>query len=205
MLNTFHEADGSATDYLSSHRKHSPKGSRTGAVPLHPHTSDDSGNESSLHPPSHTKNNAHFVVVAIDFGTTYSGYAFAFTRDIDSILMMRKVDGNDPGSCAFIFLPTAGSVRSRCDQSKDAHHYSLHSESGISLVRILCTRLLSRSRSRRSEALALLREVQNASASHPSKLRSLCKARVTFLPSISSYIIHRQREKVIDDCLIELK
>jgi hypothetical protein len=36
-------------------------------------------------------------VVAIDFGTTFSGYAFAFTRDIDSILMMRKVDGNDPG------------------------------------------------------------------------------------------------------------
>ena len=41
------------------------------------------------------------MVVAIDFGTTYSGYAFAFTRDIDSILMMRKVDGNDPGWSLF--------------------------------------------------------------------------------------------------------
>ena len=43
------------------------------------------------------KTNPYFVVVAVDFGTTFSGYAFAFTRDADSILMMRKVDGNDPG------------------------------------------------------------------------------------------------------------
>lgn len=63
---------------------------------LNPITSDDSGNESSIH--YNKKSNSHFVVVAIDFGTTFSGYAFAFTRDIDSILMMRKVDGNDPGS-----------------------------------------------------------------------------------------------------------
>jgi len=65
-------------------------------------TSDDSGNESSVnyHQQQLTSTgnpNTHFVVVAIDFGTTFSGYAFAFTRDIDSILMMRKVDGNDPG------------------------------------------------------------------------------------------------------------
>ena len=66
-------------------------------------TSDDSGNESSLnyHQPNHS---SHFVVVAIDFGTTFSGYAFAFTRDIDSILMMRKVDGNDRGTFAFFFF-----------------------------------------------------------------------------------------------------
>ncbi len=62
---------------------------------LNPVPSDDSGNESSLN--YHQKIHSHFVVVAIDFGTTFSGYAFAFTRDIDSILMMRKVDGNDPG------------------------------------------------------------------------------------------------------------
>lgn len=60
-------------------------------------SSDDSGNESSIHYQAQSKGNTHFVVVAIDFGTTYSGYAFAFTRDADSILMMRKVDGNDPG------------------------------------------------------------------------------------------------------------
>jgi hypothetical protein len=36
----------------------------------------------------------HFVVVAIDIGTTYSGYAFCFTRDADSnIHMMRKWEG----------------------------------------------------------------------------------------------------------------
>ncbi|CAF0792093.1 unnamed protein product [Rotaria sp. Silwood1] len=64
---------------------------------LHPTTSDDSGNESSVNYQQQLANNTHFVVVAIDFGTTFSGYAFAFTRDIDSILMMRKVDGNDPG------------------------------------------------------------------------------------------------------------
>jgi hypothetical protein len=36
----------------------------------------------------------HFVVVAIDIGTTYSGYAFSFIRDPDSnIHMMRKWEG----------------------------------------------------------------------------------------------------------------
>ncbi|XP_050398831.1 mucin-2 isoform X3 [Patella vulgata] len=39
----------------------------------------------------------HFVVVAIDFGTTFSGYAFSFVRDPDNILMMRKWEGGDPG------------------------------------------------------------------------------------------------------------
>ena len=36
---------------------------------------------------------SHFVVVAIDFGTTYSGYAFSFTRDPDSVHMMKKWEG----------------------------------------------------------------------------------------------------------------
>ncbi|XP_064465912.1 heat shock 70 kDa protein 12A-like isoform X2 [Ornithodoros turicata] len=40
---------------------------------------------------------SHFIVVAIDFGTTYSGYAFSFTRDPDNIHMMRKWEGGDPG------------------------------------------------------------------------------------------------------------
>lgn len=43
------------------------------------------------------KHQGHFVVVAIDFGTTYSGYAFSFTRDPNSIHMMRKWEGGDPG------------------------------------------------------------------------------------------------------------
>lgn len=33
------------------------------------------------------------VVVAIDFGTTYSGYAFSFLQDPDDIHMMRKWEG----------------------------------------------------------------------------------------------------------------
>ena len=69
-----------------------------------PTTSDDSGNESSINYQQNATNNTHFVVVAIDFGTTFSGYAFAFTRDIDSILMMRKVDGNDPGKFIIFHL-----------------------------------------------------------------------------------------------------
>ena len=36
---------------------------------------------------------SHFVVVAIDFGTTYSGYAFSFTSDPGSIHMMKKWEG----------------------------------------------------------------------------------------------------------------
>jgi len=48
-------------------------------------------NSSSIPPPP------HFVVIAIDFGTTFSGYAFSFARDTDSIHMMRKWEGGDPG------------------------------------------------------------------------------------------------------------
>ncbi|KPP57360.1 hypothetical protein Z043_124929, partial [Scleropages formosus] len=37
------------------------------------------------------------VVVAIDFGTTSSGYAFSFTQDPETIHMMRRWEGGDPG------------------------------------------------------------------------------------------------------------
>ncbi|TRY76832.1 hypothetical protein TCAL_12998 [Tigriopus californicus] len=40
---------------------------------------------------------SHYVVVAIDFGTTYSGYAFSFTHDTDTVHIMRKWEGDDPG------------------------------------------------------------------------------------------------------------
>ncbi|KAK3094819.1 hypothetical protein FSP39_006636 [Pinctada imbricata] len=46
---------------------------------------------------SQPRHRGHFVVVAIDFGTTYSGYAFSFTSDPDGIHMMRKWEGGDPG------------------------------------------------------------------------------------------------------------
>lgn len=51
-------------------------------------------------PPSGSQGDIHFVVAAIDFGTTYSGYAFSFKhrdQDVDSIHMMRKWEGGDPG------------------------------------------------------------------------------------------------------------
>ena len=138
---------------------------------LLPTTSDDSGNESSLqYQQQLTNNHTHFVVVAIDFGTTFSGYAFAFTRDIDSILMMRKVDGNDPGSFVRVRVDDLTLLPlTRCNQSKNADDDTSHPELRIPFVRLLRSRFLPRSRSRRSEALALLREVQDASALHPSE------------------------------------
>jgi hypothetical protein len=87
-----HELSHSSYEHLPSSHRYSQSINRRS---LNPVPSDDSGNESSVNYQS--KISSHFVVVAIDFGTTFSGYAFAFTRDIDSILMMRKVDGNDPG------------------------------------------------------------------------------------------------------------
>jgi len=53
--------------------------------------------EGTAFPPDFKSKSEHFVVVAIDFGTTFSGYAFSFTRDPDSIHMMRKWEGGDPG------------------------------------------------------------------------------------------------------------
>lgn len=117
-INTSHERNVpenypySSYEHLSSNKNYAPSSSYSSTAyqyppppsysnnnnnrhSLNPTTSDDSGNESTIN--YHKKMNQHFVVVAIDFGTTFSGYAFAFTRDIDSILMMRKVDGNDPG------------------------------------------------------------------------------------------------------------
>ncbi|XP_075041943.1 heat shock 70 kDa protein 12B isoform X2 [Mixophyes fleayi] len=44
-----------------------------------------------------TRVSRFFVVVAIDFGTTSSGYAFSFAKDPEAIHMMRKWEGGDPG------------------------------------------------------------------------------------------------------------
>ena len=40
-----------------------------------------------------TPQQGHLVVVAIDFGTTYSGYAYSFTNDPENISIMRKWEG----------------------------------------------------------------------------------------------------------------
>ncbi|ESN95006.1 hypothetical protein HELRODRAFT_102816 [Helobdella robusta] len=46
---------------------------------------------------SHQLQKPFFVIVAIDFGTTYSGYAFSFVKDPESLHIMRKWEGGDPG------------------------------------------------------------------------------------------------------------
>ncbi|XP_054167177.1 heat shock 70 kDa protein 12A-like [Oppia nitens] len=52
---------------------------------------------SSVDSGTSSPNSTHFIVVAIDFGTTFSGYSFAFTRDADNAIhVMRKVEGCDP-------------------------------------------------------------------------------------------------------------
>ncbi|XP_047459117.1 heat shock 70 kDa protein 12A isoform X2 [Mugil cephalus] len=55
--------------------------------------------------PSHAQNDtdqvpsgpSFVVVVAIDFGTTSSGYAYAFTKEPECIHTMRRWEGGDPG------------------------------------------------------------------------------------------------------------
>ncbi|XP_053292498.1 heat shock 70 kDa protein 12A isoform X4 [Pleuronectes platessa] len=55
--------------------------------------------------PTHTQNEtdqvqtqlSFVVVVAIDFGTTSSGYAYAFTKEPECIHTMRRWEGGDPG------------------------------------------------------------------------------------------------------------
>ncbi|KAK2878882.1 hypothetical protein Q8A67_019673 [Cirrhinus molitorella] len=62
-----------------------------GITPLSPtHILKDSEeNEPTRHP--------YVVVVAIDFGTTSSGYAYAFTKEPECIHTMRRWEGGDPG------------------------------------------------------------------------------------------------------------
>uniref|UniRef100_A0A671KR85 Heat shock 70 kDa protein 12A n=1 Tax=Sinocyclocheilus anshuiensis TaxID=1608454 RepID=A0A671KR85_9TELE len=64
-----------------------------GITPLSPThilvSSDSEENEPTRHP--------YVVVVAIDFGTTSSGYAYAFTKEPECIHTMRRWEGGDPG------------------------------------------------------------------------------------------------------------
>ncbi|XP_053488063.1 heat shock 70 kDa protein 12A isoform X3 [Ictalurus furcatus] len=62
-----------------------------GITPLSPtHIMKDSEQDE---PASHS----FMVVVAIDFGTTSSGYAYAFTKEPECIHTMRRWEGGDPG------------------------------------------------------------------------------------------------------------
>ncbi|XP_078668932.1 heat shock 70 kDa protein 12A-like [Branchiostoma floridae x Branchiostoma belcheri] len=99
---------GINTDTLTDLNE-TPRSPTSGAVaPLSPITSTPSHQDQVIHTlPEviHKANNSnqtvsagqYFVVVAIDFGTTFSGYAFSFLRNPDSIHVMRKWEGGDPG------------------------------------------------------------------------------------------------------------
>jgi len=70
---------------------------------------------------------SHFVVVAIDFGTTFSGYAFAFTREPTAIHMMRKWEGGDPGvinakTPTCLLLDPSGDFKSFGYGARDCYH-----------------------------------------------------------------------------------
>ena len=76
--------------------------------------------ESKLH-------RGHIVVVAIDFGTTYSGYAYSFTRDPSQVHMMRKWEGGDGGvvnekTPTCILLTPEGQFHSFGYSARDSYH-----------------------------------------------------------------------------------
>ncbi|XP_042193025.1 heat shock 70 kDa protein 12A isoform X2 [Callorhinchus milii] len=92
-----------------------------GITPLSPSISTkDSDQAVSLH-------QAYVVVIAIDFGTTSSGYAYSFTRDSESIHIMRRWEGGDPGvsnqkTPTTILLTPEGTYHSFGYAARDFYH-----------------------------------------------------------------------------------
>lgn len=139
-----------------SSRSSSMRSSYSSSVPA----SIDSGLRMGFQEP-----HASVVIVAIDFGTTYSGYAFAFTRDPESIHMMRKWEGGDPGvnnqkTPTTLLLRPDGSFHSFGFGARDFYHdldpaeakqwlyfekfkMSLHSSEVCYSIFILCFFVLS--------------------------------------------------------------
>lgn len=69
----------------------------------------------------------HFVVVAIDFGTTFSGYAFSFVSSPRDVHVMRKWEGGDPGADnrktpTILLLKPTGEFHSFGFTARDAYH-----------------------------------------------------------------------------------
>uniref|UniRef100_A0A8D1F1D1 Heat shock 70 kDa protein 12A n=1 Tax=Sus scrofa TaxID=9823 RepID=A0A8D1F1D1_PIG len=63
----------------------------TGITPLSPsHIVNDAD-------PNVSEQQTFLVVVAVDFGTTSSGYAYSFTKEPECIHVMRRWEGGDPG------------------------------------------------------------------------------------------------------------
>ena len=105
---------------MSEHTSRSPSLDDSDSLPA----SIDSGlpvNDAQIPQPN------YFVVVAIDFGTTFSGYAFAFTRDPQSVHMMRRWEGGDPGvtnqkTPTTLLLKPDGSFHSFGFGARDFYH-----------------------------------------------------------------------------------
>ena len=101
---------------------HSHNDSFDSAITRSSRSSMDSGTSSDPN-----RHSGHFVVVAIDFGTTFSGYAFSFTRDPESIHMMRKWEGGDPGvinqkTPTCLLLTPTGEFRAFGFTARDLYH-----------------------------------------------------------------------------------
>ncbi|XP_027561401.1 heat shock 70 kDa protein 12A isoform X1 [Neopelma chrysocephalum] len=87
------EAGSGAADAVSTSAYSSPAKSLgdPGITPLSPsHIVKDSDADDAVE-------QLFLVVVAIDFGTTSSGYAYSFTKEPECIHVMRRWEGGDPG------------------------------------------------------------------------------------------------------------
>ncbi|XP_075613932.1 heat shock 70 kDa protein 12A isoform X1 [Balearica regulorum gibbericeps] len=87
------ETESSAADAVSTSAYSSPAKSLgdPGITPLSPsHIVKDSDADDAVE-------QLFLVVVAIDFGTTSSGYAYSFTKEPECIHVMRRWEGGDPG------------------------------------------------------------------------------------------------------------
>lgn len=113
------------------------------------------------------------VVVAIDFGTTSSGYAFSFTQDSEAIHMMRRAAPPESNFCCysgsknfFQSKQALGGRRPWRGQSEEPHVSA--ADPGLALPQFwLCgPRLLPRPGPGGGPALAVLRQVQDEDPQH---------------------------------------
>ena len=96
-----------------------------GFVPFHPEADEQPYDKQLVSVDPETKK--YIVVVAIDFGTAYSGYAFSFIRDPSSIHIMRRWEGGDPGvvnqkSPTILLLDANGKFHSFGYAARDYFH-----------------------------------------------------------------------------------
>lgn len=79
-------------------------------------------------PSSEAARSGYRVVVAIDFGTTYSGYAYSFTNHPEDIHLMRSIQGGRYGSPSTHKIPTIlllnekGRFHSFGHEAREAYH-----------------------------------------------------------------------------------